>query len=946
MSVMFPDYIYIVMVITFLSCNINSLRGKIDDVRLVSATYLPDVFAVQETKIAPLTPGNFDMDKYRFHRCDRNENGGGIGIYLKEELQSSTANCSCIGDFEILPVYFIASNKRCLLINTYKPPKTGDGDFVATLTNVLAELFPSADYCFICGDVNICYFTDAAIVQPICDTFDFVQCVDVCTHKTRLIDHFYCPKSVVYRCSVLPPLEKFHLMVSVSIDLPNNSNCKQQLPTLNWRKADFELISNGIAAANLCRSISDANSIHSAWEQFSNTLNTICEQVVPKMSSPQKQRWPKWITDDLKKIIRKKAASHRKWKLSNNISDYNQFSRLRKLCKKAIVKAKCVFFQTEFIPCGNMRNFWSRVKSSCKPNANAITSVMSSAGVVLTNPKDVSDCFSNFFSSVWCNQLQPNVVSLLSDDRIYQCPDTFVQKCFSTMRNNVSTGYDNFPSVLYKNCSSVLIQPVTDLINRCLTECDIPIAWKTSIICPVPKSFSPVRVTDYRPISILPIIDKVLEWFLKCVLSNIVEPQLHSSQYGFRPGRSTSDALIYFDFLVSRFLETSSEVLCVFFDISKAFDKVPHHQLLSVLQQNFQLPPHLLIMLKSFLYGRTQIVRVNSSFSDPVSIQSGVVQGSILGPLLYVSYTNGIGNINLFGNSTIVQYADDLVLVCPIPADKSYGFVQDNINAIVNFFDELSLSVNREKSQCQVFSRSGTSQFSPALFIKDAVIGYVNNFVYLGVKLDPKLDYSNHFQSKVATVKKAGGHVSRVFKFCVNVKTLGLFYLTLLRPVLLYAVEACYPLYSKDRHRLEKCQMYIAQLFLRDFKSDYAILLTKMCWPTIFSFVFYLKMSLLHKYVLNVRPCNFINFVADTNRRLSQRNNHSKALVVPFAKYFRFSSCALVLMFNSYNFLPEEIVQLPPNRFKVFLKSNLDSLLNLVLRKSNLQYTIVDVFPN
>ncbi len=151
-------------------------------------------------------------------------------------------------------------------------------------------------------------------------------------------------------------------------------------------------------------------------------------------------------------------------------------------------------------------------------------------------------------------------------------------------------------------------------------------------------------------------------------------------------------------------------------------------------------------------------------------------QGSILGPLLYVAYTNGIGNIPFTGNSCIVQYADDLVLICPIDTDHSCFNAQENVNLIVNFLSSLSLAVNRNKTKCQVFSRTGKTQFVPHITIGDSIVNCVNNFVYLGVKLDPKLDYSSHTAAKIATVKRAAGHVSRTFKKFIPFKTFSLLY--------------------------------------------------------------------------------------------------------------------------------------------------------------------------
>ncbi len=933
------------------SANINGLRGKIDTIRVQLATYSPQLFCLQETKIAPGTEDNLAVPGYKAYRKDRNENGGGVAIYCTDKLKSAEAKSNFGNDLEILPISIMVGNLRICIITVYKPPKTVSDTFICGLTDVISDLDSQFDALYVTGDFNIDMLVNSNLLQPLCDSFSLHQSILVPTHKGKLIDLIFTPSKWIHKSTVNAPIEKFQLVTTVTVSLAQrtdqcDSSCKRK-----WSKVDFDLLSDSVISANLCAQITTATNVDEAWEIFKNFLNLLLDQMAPEQSSIRKIAQLPWITTEVKSACLKKEKLYSTWKRLNRPSDYAAFCKVRKHCKKLIAKAKSEYFHANIVPSRNMAKFWQNVNNCLGRAPTPLSSVCDNNNVILSDPISVANGFSDFFSSVWATQTDCRIdfKPVLND--FYPeilCDISFVAGVFTNMSSRVSTGYDKFPSILFKQCMFVLSPPVCLLINRCIKECRFPSDWKIAVVTPVPKIQCPQKISDFRPISVLTIVSKVFERHLKSLLLPFIDCKLHHSQYGFRQMRSTSDALMSFDTKINHYLKDFSEVVVVYFDVSKAFDRVPHHLLLAVLRDRFNIPSYILSLLHRYLYDRYQIVKVGSVLSDSVLLKSGVIQGSILGPLLYVAFTNDLGFLPFVGNSSVIQYADDVALMCPFTKTDSFlSDTQTNVDMIVNFLGGLSMSINATKTKSQVFSRTGRITAPTTLTVLQTPIDCVSEAKYLGVTLDCKLDYSVNTAKKVTAVKKSIGYTARVFRKSVPVKSLILLYISLFRSVLLYASESCFPSFKKDRLKLERCQFFALKCVFRDYKNDYKTLLFKAKLKPLYDLVFRFKMCLLHKYVCQPDVFPFMRFNADvSNSRLMMRNRHSRQLYVPHCNLSRYNSSSYILMSKAYNCLPNSLVVLPFKKFKNYLKIHSSELLADALRKLYASKSIVDADLN
>ena len=204
-----------------------------------------------------------------------------------------------------------------------------------------------------------------------------------------------------------------------------------------------------------------------------------------------------------------------------------------------------------------------------------------------------------------------------------------------TLDHRKAQGPDGLPTIILKECAEELVSPITYIFNITLQTGFIPEDWKTARVVPIFKKGQKESVENYRPISLLPIISKILERCIHNYVYPIISGDITDSQHGFINKKSTTTQLLSFYDYINKQLDKNIQTDVVYLDFSKAFDKVPHNLLIQKLQM-YGFNGQLLEWLKSYLKDRKQLVSIDGIYSNYKSVVSGVPQGSILGPLLFV----------------------------------------------------------------------------------------------------------------------------------------------------------------------------------------------------------------------------------------------------------------------------------------------------------------------
>ena len=287
----------------------------------------------------------------------------------------------------------------------------------------------------------------------------------------------------------------------------------------------------------------------------------------------------------------------------------------------------------------------------------------------------------------------------------------------------------------------------------------VPLQWKMANITPVHKREDPMLATNYRPISLLCTLSKVLE---RCVHNHSyqhLEPHMYHMQHGFIRGKSTTTQLLEVYHKILESIASGNEVDAIYLDFSKAFDKVPHRLLLTKLE-TLGVTGSLLSWFESYLTDRQQRVVINGVCSEWLPVTSGVPQGSILGPLLFLVYCNDIPTC-IEENSTLALFADDSKLYRTLSSPTSSASLQHDLCNITHWTTNNQMELNVVKCKAMHISRKRTPTQTQYV-INENIVEQVPIIKDLGVLITNNLCWSKHIDSIVSSANKTLGLVKRI----------------------------------------------------------------------------------------------------------------------------------------------------------------------------------------
>ena len=317
-----------------------------------------------------------------------------------------------------------------------------------------------------------------------------------------------------------------------------------------------------------------------------------------------------------------------------------------------------------------------------------------------------------------------------------------------------SSGIDNISSRCLKDALSVLVPHICHIFNRSIEFSIFPQRWKIATIVPLYKGGGNDEVSNYRPVSLLPVPGKILEKLIHDHLMEFFENNhiLSDFQFGFRKNHSTLDSIATLVDNILHSVNDGNVILAAFIDFKKAFDTVNHNILLEKLFYLGIRGP-LLAWIQDYLSRRVQRTICNGKLSDLKGIKCGVPQGSILGPLFFLVYVNDLKNVLM--NNNYQLYADDTVIYC---SDTSYERASIDLQNILNKFgvwcSENALTVNVKKSKVMAFGSKNNIKKSKGniLSLNGEAISFVPNFKFLGVFLDQTLNFRHHIDMLINTL--------------------------------------------------------------------------------------------------------------------------------------------------------------------------------------------------
>ena len=380
----------------------------------------------------------------------------------------------------------------------------------------------------------------------------------------------------------------------------------------------------------------------------------------------------------------------------------------------------------------------------------------------------------------------------------------------NSLTNKSSVEIDGRPiSTILLKCiaPSSIIKPLTLIINQIMKTGVFPNKMKLAKVIPIYKKDDPTQVTNYRPISRLPVLSKVVEKTIAKQLSEYFEENklFNQNQYGFRTGHSTEHAALELVDKITFQKDNNETPINIFLDLSKAFDTIDHNILLDKLKY-YGLDDTAIKLFRSYLINRYQYVQIENAKSQLLEINTGVPQGSILGPLLFIIYINDISQSS--DKFDFLAYADDTTLSTTL---NKFSTSDDmNISDLINlelykineWLEINKLSLNAKKSRFMIFHMPNKHITLPILQISNTNIEKVNEFNFLGLTLDTRLDWKRHSNNTSNKISRTIGVLNKL-KLVLPQHIKTIIYNTLILPHLNYSI-LCWGFKSNRVFALQK----------------------------------------------------------------------------------------------------------------------------------------------
>lgn len=544
--------------------------------------------------------------------------------------------------------------------------------------------------------------------------------------------------------------------------------------------------------------------LEDAWTFFKNSLHSGFDKFVPLSNQKSKKSKPFWLDRKCMKYIRKKYTLYKRYKYSNLHYDYQNYIKARNEAKRQIKKA--VREHEKKIACEsktNPKSFWKYVNTKLK-RTTGINNLMKPDGTLTDSDSEKANILNNFFSSVFTSENMDNIPDLdPHNNNQFICDIVLtrlaVEKKLYSLNPNKAIGPDKIPALILKEYSVELSVPLAIIFNKSLEEGNIPSDWKKADVTAIFKKGDKSNPGNYRPVSLTCILCKVLESFIKDQIQTFMEQNnlFSDCQHGFRQHRSCVTQLLEVLNDITNFIENSDNVDIIYMDFSKAFDSVPHQRLLIKLKA-YGINDKLLTWISGFLENRCQRVKVNGSYSDYNPVVSGIPQGSILGPLLFIIFINDLPECV---NSLCKIFADDTKIYSSSDNQK---LLQDDLLALLDWSRKWQLKFNIDKCSILHIGKDDSNRY----YMDESHNNELKQTTKekdVGVTFDTNLKFDTHISTIVKKANQLAGLVRRSFTFLDKFTFLKL-YKSIVRPHLEYANVIWHPGLKRQQVVIEKVQ--------------------------------------------------------------------------------------------------------------------------------------------
>lgn len=831
--------------------NVRGLRTKINDfcLNVLSSNY--DIICLNETFLnSTIYDGELFSDEYVVYRKDRDlslfpnkTDGGGCLIAVNKKFNSFRITEWEVFVEELWVGLTSANSEEKLYLNVPYISNCRAEDYEHYFDNIscIMNEHPRSKFVLL-GDYNLpminwsvledgslqAAFIDNRVAQYLLQMLNFTgssqfNCIK--NFNIRILDLVIsniepCFIEVARSQDVLSRIDLHHPPLDVTLTIGNLKLLKPSIKQFRiFRKGNYDRINSLISNIDWVSLFNNLN-VNDSVKLFYFQINKIISEIIP-ISNCKLSRFPVWYSMDLIKLIGFKFTIRKKFKKYNDPDYGNLFKVLRRFVKREIARCYALYIESvESSIQKNPKKFWSFTKAIKK--SGLLPQIMRNNLTSASSSGEMANMFGDYFESVYSNVPSSDSSSFSANaDILVDLPDLVIsqddilaqinQLCLSK-----GCGSDGIPPLFWFSTACSICLPLFLIFNRSIEEGIFPDRFKSTMIIPIYKSGDKSLVFNYRAIAIINVISKVFE---KIIYQKVVELTSHlisAKQHGFVRNRSTLTNLLNFTEFVYNALDSSLSVDVIYTDFTKAFDKVNHRILLSKL---FKLgfSGSVVSWFGSYLSNRSNYVEINGSKSNCFSPSSGVPQGSILGPLLFLFFINDV-SLNI--DSEIILFADDLKLFRAIGSPSDCVSLQNDLDRIAKWCDVNGMELNIGKC-CVLKIKSRAVSVYYVYKIGNHNLGTVSHLKDLGITIDDKFSFNVHIYNIINNSYKILGFIMRSGSNFKSMLSFTRIYNGLVRANLEYLTTIWNPQYKIHQNNVERVQKKFTRSLYYKFKIPY-----------------------------------------------------------------------------------------------------------------------------
>ena len=760
------------------------IKNKKEAVRTLIEENKIDILCLQETEITPDFPTKLLTFGGYNYESEKNNIKARCGIYISNNVSYVRRD-----DIEIennnLIIIDLNDKKKTRIINIYRPfnpPNVTQKEF---FESQLQQIINNTNQnTIIVGDFNLDHskkydvtYSHKNYFTTLNEEFDQLQLLQIVNFHTwsrvinstlcsSIIDHIYTRDTTLITnlCSIAPPFGD-HLLITFTIRSLRSSNSSSY--KRNWKNYNKSILNENLAHQDWDL---EHDEVQACWNSFESKLVKIIDKLAPPELSLQKQNIKINTPPHIKNKMNKRSRLLKKFNANPTTltRNRNEIKLLNKEIKHFFHNKKGKEIRRGIMP-GNSKTLWDAVKKAKDCNIDTIPDSLTLNNVPIAQANH-AQAFANFFS----NKVNSIVTQSVIDDNVYNgkklfdCPSSpfmsndNILECLKDIKIKNCEGFDRIPQRVLADGAELLVTPLSTIFQKIYDQKKIPEQWSVSKVIPLHKKGPKNQIENYRPISNLCSTSKVFE---KLILKRLLEINsiynvdiTGKHQHGFKKQKSTSTLTLQLQSLIAKALDEDNYVIMASLDLSAAFDVVNTDLLLERLRV-IGLPIDLVALIETWLTNRQFYVQIGDLNSNFIESNTGTIQGSILGPILYAIFVAPLYDISKLSNFADDNFAlnqNKIKNTCIID-------MEIKLRKIIKWLKNSGLKVNESKTEICMFHRKDTTQVE--INVSGIPVKSKDHMNVVGVMFDSKLNWAKHVSIQVNKANSALHAIKLIKKY-------------------------------------------------------------------------------------------------------------------------------------------------------------------------------------